>query len=189
MSKNTITLAFAAGIFICLFANERQKGKLKDVMIQRLRKQNRDLVSQKIKESQIPTDIKTQIQELISQYEGLEEEICNELVSVLSLIEIGEEIKAIKDLAKIIENILKEKYQNEEPFKDKKFVPLAKLIEHAKNSKLLNPKEYNTACILKEFRNEESHRLNVSDTKNMVMVGLLGGIELILRFTRTKVLS
>ena len=46
--------------------------------------------------------------------------------------------------------------------------------------KLFNEKTYNAACILHQFRNEESHELAVEDSENMKMAALLGGIEIII---------
>jgi hypothetical protein len=148
---------------------------------------NIELLKQSLKnKNQIPEDIISQILTLINEYKGIEEDIYNELLGVLDLIKVGQEIKAIKDLTKIIENLLKDKYKNEEKFKGQKFVPFAKLIEYAKELEFFNLKEYNIACILRDFRNEESHQLNVTDTRNMINIALVGGIELISRITRKK---
>ncbi len=103
-------LAFIAGIFMLLLVGEIIENNKKDKKIKELRKLNRDLVKKSLLEKkQIPDDIKNQILELINKYEGIEENVCGELINVLALIEIGQEIKAIKDLAKIIENLLKKK--------------------------------------------------------------------------------
>ncbi len=51
-----------------------------------------------------------------------------------------------------------------------------RLLRYVKKIKLFNTKEYNASCILKEFRNEESHKLNVKYGENWQMIGLLGGI-------------
>tara|TARA_B100001115_G_scaffold182173_1_gene177844 strand:+ start:574 stop:1143 length:570 start_codon:yes stop_codon:yes gene_type:complete len=175
-------LTIIAGVLILLLIDEQNRSKKKDLKIKGLRKQNKDLLTRTLKEKeQIPEDIKSQLIKLIDQYEGVEENVCNELIGVLALIEIGQEVKAIKDLAKIIENLLKEKYKEEKPFKGKKFIPLAKLIEYAKSKSFFNDREYNTACILRDFRNEESHQLNVNDSRNMTTLALIGGIELIVR--------
>ncbi|NQY30659.1 MAG: hypothetical protein HRT69_14470 [Flavobacteriaceae bacterium] len=176
------TVTVIAGILIYLLIGEKNLNKLKDREIKYLKKKNKDLLLKSLNDkNQIPNEIKTQIAELIDNYDGVEENICNELIGVLALIEIGQEIKAIKDLTKIIENLLKEKYKEENEFKKKNFVPLARLIDYAKEKDFFNQKEYNTACILRDFRNEESHNLNVTDTRNMILASMLGGIELIFR--------
>ena len=100
-------LTIIAGVLILLLIDEQNRSKKKDLKIKGLRKQNKDLLTRTLKEKeQIPEDIKSQLIKLIDQYEGVEENVCNELIGVLALIEIGQEVKAIKDLAKIIENLL-----------------------------------------------------------------------------------
>lgn len=184
------TVTIVAGILIYLLISEKALNKLKEKEIKNLKKEKKDLLLKSLNnKEQIPNEIKRQIIELINNYNGVEDDICNELISVLELIEIGQEIKAIKDLTKIIENLLKEKYEKENDSKSKKFVPLAKLIDYAKESNFFNQKEYNTACILRDFRNEESHNLNVTDTRNMIMASMLGGIELIFRIGKKLVVQ
>ncbi|CAA0237442.1 conserved hypothetical protein [Tenacibaculum maritimum] len=182
------TVSIVAGILIYLLLSEKTLNRLKEKEIENLKKEKKDLLLKSLHDKeQIPNEIKEQIIKLINNYHGVEDDICNELISVLELIEIGQEVKAIKDLTKIIENLLKEKFEKENDSKSKKFVPLAKLIDYAKESDFFNQREYSTACILRDFRNEESHNLNVTDTRNMIMASMLGGIELIFRIGKKLV--
>ena len=89
--------------------------------------------------------------------------------------------RQIHELAKIIENLLKERYHKEPRFLKVKKITLKHLIDYAKEFKLFNDKMYNAACILHQFRNEESHELAVKDSENMKMLALLGGIEIIVK--------
>ena len=183
-SKNAliIGLIIVTGIMI-YFLNEDQKAlKAGKKRIKELEEDRLRLIKDSLSNSVLSDEVKNQILKLISEYKNIDEDVSSELISVLSLIEIGQNEKAIKDLAKIIENILTEKFRKEEKFKKyKKFIPLANLIEYAKEIKLFNNKEYNASCILKEFRNEESHKLNVKYGNNWQMIGLLGGIEIIFK--------
>ena len=115
----------------------------------------------------------------IEEFKFKHPKVSIELKEVLEQIIEGKDIKAIRDLAKIIENLLKEKYKNEPRFAKLKRITLKPLIDYAKEMCLFNDKLYNAACILYQFRNEESHELAVTDTENMKMVALLGGIEII----------
>lgn len=173
-------LIITAGIFIYLFFEEKERNK-------KLLLKNTDLQNDRLKllqenlniNKEITPEVKRQLLALIDQYESKHQKVSIELKDVLEQIQEGKDIKAIRDLAKIIENLLKEKYQNEPRFAKLKRITLKPLIEYAKEMSLFNEKLYNAACILHLFRNEESHELAVTDTENMKMVALLGGIEII----------
>ncbi|HBG69823.1 MAG: hypothetical protein A2W93_00395 [Bacteroidetes bacterium GWF2_43_63] len=174
------TLAIVAAIFALLLFSERNQNK-------KLREENRDLGEDKfklLKESinqnkGLTPEVKNQIENLISHFKSTHPKVSSELKDVLDQIQNGKDIKAIRDLAKIIENLLKEKYQTEPRFAKLKRITLKPLIEHAKEMCLFNDKLYNAACILHQFRNEESHELAVQDSENIKMAALLGGIEII----------
>ncbi len=189
IKKNDIallTILAVAGVLIYFLIKERAKNDLKDKEIKALKDKNKDLLDLLKNNDQIPQEIKEQISRLIDNYNDMDENVSNELIRVLALIEIGQEMKAIRDLVKIIENLLKEKYKEDNRIKGKKFVPLAKLIEYGKEDDLFNEKEYSIACLLKEIINEESHKLNVTETTNMVIMAILGGVELIFRIGKIK---
>lgn len=176
------TLSIVTGILIYFLIEDKMELKAGKKRIKELEEDRFRLIKDSLANSKLSEEVKSQILKLISEYRNIDEDVSNELISVLSLIEIGQNEKAIKDLAKIIENILTDKFRKEEKFKKfKKYIPLANLIEHAKEVKLFNVKEYNASCILKEFRNEESHKLNVKYGSNWQIIGLLGGIEIIFK--------
>jgi hypothetical protein len=173
-------LAIVAIVFIYLFFDERQKNN-------KLLEENADLQNDKLKllkenlsvNKEITPEVKKQLLALIEEYKSKHPKVSIELKNVLEQIIDGKDVKAIRDLAKIIENLLKEKYQYEPKFAKHKRISLKALIEHAKELSFFNDKLYNAACILHHFRNEESHELAVTETENMKMVALLGGIEII----------
>ena len=184
MSKNAVIigLSLIAGILIFVLIEDKKKLNANKKRIDDLELDRLKLIQESLKNSNLTNEVKNQISKLITDYENLDENVTNELISILSLIEINQEEKAIKDLAKIVENILFDKFKKEEEFKKfKTFIPLANLIEYAKKIKLFNKKEYNASCILREIRNEESHKLNLKYGSNWQMIGLLGGIEIIFK--------
>jgi hypothetical protein len=175
-------LVVVAGIFAALFIVE----KLDNI---ELKKKNDDLLEDKLKllretldkKNAISPEIKTQIEKLIEYYQKHKPSVSHELRDVLLQIQNGQDVKAIRDLAKIIENLLKDKFRNEPRFINMKVITLKPLIEFAKETKLFNEKLYHSACILHQFRNEESHELAVQDTENMKLTALIGGLEIIRR--------
>lgn len=176
-------LVIVSGVFLLSFFIERDDNK-------KLRQKNDDLQEDKLKllkdriesSPEISTELKNQIQKLIKFYNKSHPDVSKELKDVLIEIQNGQDVKAIRDLAKIIENLLKAKYKSEVRFCNSKHIPLKHLIEYAKEKCFFNEKQYKAACILRDFRNQESHELAVEDTENMKMIALLGGIELILLF-------
>lgn len=176
-------LVIVSGVFLLLFFLESEDNK-------KLREKNDDLQEDKLKllkdridnAPEISTELKNQIQKLIKFYNTSHPSVSKELKDVLIEIQNGQDVKAIRDLAKIIENLLKAKYKSEERFCNAKHIPLKHLIEYAKEKCFFNEKQHKAACILHDFRNQESHELAVDDTENMKMMALLGGIELIFLF-------
>ena len=144
----------------------------------RLKKDNQNLKEDRLKllkeylkiAKEIPSEIKTQIEKLVIEYDDLDPKVAKELLNVLSLIEQKMEPKAIATLAKIIENLLKDKYAKkmllgkysteEEFLKKKKKITLYKVMEFAKIENFLSDSEYNLATILRGFRNQSSHELD-----------------------------
>lgn len=183
-NKNAIIigLAIIAGILTYFLIEDQKEIKSGKKRIKELEEDRLKLIKDSLSNSNLSEEVKNQILKLIQEYKNIDSDISNELISILSLIEIGQNEKAIKDLTKIIENILTDKFKKEEKFKKfKNYIPLSNLIEYANEIKLFNNKEYNASCILKEFRNEESHKLNVKYGNNWQMIGLLGGIEIIFK--------
>jgi hypothetical protein len=177
-----VGLVIIAGVMTYFLVMDKKIINYQNKRIGDLEKDRLKLIKDALSRSNLSEEVKSQILKLINEYRNIDKDISDELISVLSLVEIGQHEKAIKDLAKIIENILADKFKQEDKFKKfKKYIPLAKLIDYAKETKLFNNKEYNAACILKEFRNEESHELNVKYGENWQMIGLLGGIEIVFK--------
>jgi len=166
-----ISIAIAVGIIILWLNYDRmQKGK----RIEELEK----LIDQN---QEVDADLKKKLQKLIHQYQGVNPKVSNELISALALIEIKQKSKAAFSLAKIIENLLKKRYQNDEKFKSKSRVSFHKLLDHAKESNDISSDQYFFAKGLKEIRNEEGHELDVEKDDSWFKSALYIGIGLILK--------
>lgn len=172
-------LVTVAGVFFILFIAEKLENGL-------LKKKNEDLMEDKLRllreslknKTKLNPEILSQIERLI-QYYKRNKPISKELTDVLDQIQNGHDIKGIRDLAKIIENLLKDKFKEEPKFSSHKRIPLKSLIDHAKEINFFNEKMYHSACILNQFRNDECHKLAVEDTENMKISALLCGLEII----------
>ena len=108
------TLGVVAFVFMALFFDERNSNKV-------LLEKNDELSDDKLKllkesinqNNELTPEVKNQIKNLISEYESTHPKVSIELRAVLEQIQNGKEIKAIRDLANIIENLLKDKYRGE----------------------------------------------------------------------------
>ena len=65
------------------------------------------------KNQNLTEEIKHQLKELIQNNEEIDPKIANELSQIVSLLEIKQDTTAILKLAKIIENLLKELYNDD----------------------------------------------------------------------------
>jgi len=189
MKKVNVALAGISSLAIILLIflwldNEKikkQKSKIEELEKDKLLLLKEHLSSN---ESKLGSELRTQIERLIEEYKGINEDIVSELVSILQLININEETKAIRSLATIIENILKEKIGDDAEFKQKKKrYSLANLLSYAKEINIITKHEFSFGWLLKDIRNEESHELNVNSKKpeNWKTIAFFAGIEIIFK--------
>lgn len=137
----------------------------------------------------LPDIVKKQLSDLISRYEIRNAQIAIEISSIIKLIEVGEFEKGVMVIAKIIENLLKNKLQKREELKKKLIKPdgkkrravFADYIECAKEVGIFNKAEAHFAFGIKEYRNEEAHIIGVKRQLNYNISSILTGIELILK--------
>src|SRR5690606_12633431 len=110
----------------------------------------------------LPDIVKKQLLDLISRYEIRNPQIAVEISSVIKLIEIGEFEKGVMAIAKIIEDILKNKLQKREELKKQLTKPdgkkrravFADYIECAKEVGIFDKAETHFALGIKEYRNQ-----------------------------------
>lgn len=119
----------------------------------------------------LPDEIKTNLGKLISDFDKLDKNISAELISISSLIEIDEKPKALFTLAKIIENLLKKIYKEKLNFN--------KLIDKAKEQKLITAEECHFVHGIREIRNKEGHEMNVKVESYLTASSFMIGIGII----------
>jgi len=196
MNNNNKTILFVIGavaaiviVWLVLDSIDK-KQKLLDLQ---KRNDEKDDINKKlqatIEESKdIPIEVKKQLEALVERYNNVDNDVRQELMTASSLIEIKEYTKAIAVLTKIIENLLKEKYSNDEAFKNKMkkkiFPALKDYLDHAKDMKFLTPEEYHFANGLREIRNDDAHDLNTKKTKLLTSSAFLSAVDLILKMSK-----
>jgi len=125
----------------------------------------------------LPDEIKTNLGKLISDFDKLDKNISAELISISSLIEIDEKPKALFSLAKIIENLLKKIYKEKLNFN--------KLIDKAKEQKLITAEECHFVHGIREIRNKEGHEINVKVESYLTASSFIIGIGIISKIKTT----
>lgn len=181
-----VVLSVTVLFVLWLFIDEREKAKRKDEIIDRLRDENRkikagylELLEKFLKESgDVEPSVIEELQKLKSEIDVLDSEIHVELDSVIKRISEGEGTKAVKDLAKIVENVLKEKVEKDENYQKKRPM-LNDLLLYAKDKGLICSRLYENGMKLKELRNLESHELAPTCSKLEIGLSVFAGIEII----------
>jgi len=173
-------LAIAAGFLIIwlLIDNNNKKKKIKELHDEIDENQN------------LTIEIKKKLKELIENNTEIDPKIANELGQIVGLLEIKQDSTAIFKLAKIIENLLHELFENDPDIKTlaqkngRKSPAFADYLEHAKNKKILSGEDFHLLSILKIIRNEEAHELDVKKEKSRMMAVFISGLSLILWLCR-----
>lgn len=186
-----IILVALAIVLFWAFLNERQKGNMKDKIISRLEDENDELkkayldLLQRylILHKDTTPDILEELEKLKDQFVELNKDVHIELKSVILHMDNGNGAKAVKDLAKIVENILWDKAQEAQSFQKKP--PLAQLLEHAKKCSWITPHEQAYGELIKEIRNKEAHELNVQIEPHRLGLAIFSGIQIIYSLTKT----
>lgn len=180
-----IIIALLGIVVLWLFDDKKQRAVKTDRIIKRLRKDNHDIKSaylglfEKYLKSQQNVDlgIITELQKLQKSIDSLDFEVNIELESVTDNLNNGKSEEAVRLLAKIIENKLKEKAIKEESFKGKPM--LHNLLEYAKKCSWITPGQFENAMLLKVLRNKESHELDVQEETKNLGLSIFSGIDLI----------
>lgn len=168
-----------------LFIDEREKGKRKDEIIDRLTQENQKLKAGYLSllekylnatNNAEPSTIK-ELQKLKTEIDYLDTSTHLELNSVIRHVDENEGAKAVKDLAKIVENHLKEKVKDDKTFTSQP--KLHNLLEHACKCKWINEQMLTFGKLLKDIRNEESHELAVQIPSRILGMAIFSGIEII----------
>jgi hypothetical protein len=192
MNNNQIMIGSGALIalgLIVYYHNEKRKAELELINSQSENKALKNIVIElKIEvssiidsKSELSTDLRKQLNTLIEDYKNIDEKITNELVSINSLLEIKEETRAILSLAKIIENLLKKLYKDDQEVK--KNAKFSDLINHAKSKKIFNKEEVHFLNGIREIRNQEAHEVGVKKEMNIVLASILSGVAILFKLS------
>jgi len=132
---------------------------------------------------ELSEDIKGQLKSLIDEYKDVDEKVTTELLSVTNLLEMKEETKAIMSLAKIIEDLLKKIYKDDDDLRrNPRFVDL---INHAKDKNLIENDEFHFLNGVRQIRNQEAHEVGVKKNSNIISSSLLIGVSMIFKLGKT----
>lgn len=107
----------------------------------------------------------------------LDFEVHIELEKIVENLANGKSSEAVPQLAKIIEQKLKEKAENEESFRGRPM--LHSLLQFAKDCNWITPRQFENGLALKEIRNKESHELDLQEETRNIALGIFSGIDLI----------
>ena len=180
-----ILIAVLGLIVLWLFDDKKKRAVKAERIIKRLRKENHDIkkaylgLFEKYLKSQRNVDVGIidELHKLKKSIDDLDYTVHIELETVISNLNEGKSEEAIRILAKVVENKLKEKVINDKSFKGKPM--LHNLLDYAKKCNWITSRQFENALLLKEIRNKESHELDVrEDTKNLGL-SIFSGIDII----------
>ncbi len=133
-------------------------------------------------DTEAPNEILKELEGLKNFYEEIDIEVHKQLQTIISLVKEGHKEKAVFDLTKIIEVILKSSYEKEESKKCK--VNFHKLLEYAENKEWISNHEHSYAKFIKKIRNEEGHELNVTIENREAYIAIFSGIQIAYKLTK-----
>lgn len=180
-----VILAAIVLLFLWMFIDEREKGKRKDELIEKLKKENLslkvgyfNLLEKYLRATNNaePSTLK-ELEKLKTEIDFLDTATHQELNSVIRHVDENEGAKAVKDLAKIVENHLKDKVKNDKSFSKKPM--LHNLLEHAHQCHWINEQMFSFSKLLKDIRNKESHELAVQIPSRLIGLAIFTGIDII----------
>jgi|GEM_PF-3181962 len=146
-------------------------------------------------DSQVPKEIKEQLQELFVRYELKNLKIAKEITSIIKLIEGNQYEKAVMSIAKVIENLLKLKLTNHSELKkiavkkdgNTRKPVFADYIKCAFNTNLFDEDDFQYAELLRKNRNKEAHEVGNENIKNYNLSSILTGITLIAKCENVEI--
>jgi len=130
----------------------------------------------------INDEIKKKLKELVAANPDIEPEVAAELNDIHDLIDIQQDSKAILAMAKVIENLLKKIYKNDVAFKvrmAKRKPTFEDYLNYAHEQKLISKEDFHHISIIKIYRNQEAHELDVKKEKSKVFSSMMSGFSII----------
>lgn len=179
-------IIIALGLIIFwLFYDKQERAIKMDRIVKKLRKENYEIKTAYLElfekylktQQNVDVGIIAELQKLRKSVDTLNFSVHLELENVITNLNEGKTVEAVRILAKVVENKLKEKVKKEETFKEKPM--LHNLLDFAKVNNWITPRQYENALLLKEVRNKESHELDVQEETKNLGLSIFGGIDLI----------
>lgn len=172
-------------VVIWIFISNEEKQKRMNEIIRKLKSENHklkiaylDLLQKYLSDvDNLPSEVLTELNNLKDSIDQLDSDTHLELNETIKLVTEGKESKAIRELAKIVENKLKEKVAQDVEFKKKPM--LNNLLIYAKEKGLINTRQYENCDLLRSIRNQESHELAVQVDRCHFGIAVLTGIEIL----------
>lgn len=130
--------------------------------------------------------VKLELEKLSKQFENLHPDVVSKIAKAIKLIEINQTENAIEDLATIMENLLKEYYEQDRSFlawikKMNKKIDLHHLLTYCKVDRKISDVELQFFLGVKTIRNKEAHTLNQKLDNYLNATGLIVGIGAIVK--------
>jgi len=188
MKLKDVLYAVIVGLVILigwLFFSKKEKLEKANRIIKRLRKDKHEVMSaylslfQKHLNSQQNIDVGLifEIEKLKSNYNKLDFDTHIELEGIIEYLDTGKAVEAVQKLAKLVENKLKEKSENEEQFKGNRM--LHNLLVSACKFGWIDERQKENGLQLKEVRNKESHELDVNEDSKTIGQCIYAGIDIL----------
>ncbi|MEJ5996535.1 hypothetical protein WG904_19055 [Pedobacter sp. Du54] len=175
--QQSIIIAFGFILIWLLIDRESKKKEIEELTL-------------KVDENEnLNESIKQQLQELIHQNNDLGQDIKNELAQIIGLINIQQQEGAVMKLTKIIENLLKKLYKDDEKFRTwyknqpGKNAVFADYIEFAKLDNQISKEDYHIVKLMKDIRNQEAHELDIKKHPSKILVSFFSGVSIIITLT------
>ena len=172
-------------ISIGAFLSKEERAKKADKIIKRLRNENHQLKTAYLSlfekylktQQNINVGIIEEVAKLKENISLVSMEVHVELEKVIKRLDEGEGVDAIRLIAKIVEDQLKQKAKENPDFKKKPM--LHNLLEFASKCEWISKRQFENGLLLKEVRNKESHELAVTEESRNVGLSIFAGIDII----------
>lgn len=140
-----------------------------------------NLLESKLIESDAPNEIIKELESLMNHFDKIDIKVHEQLNTIIKLLNDGYKEKAILDLTKVIENLLKDTFEKIEGKKGKK---LYQLLEYARDKNWIKPHEFAFSELIRSIRNKEGHELNNTIDNRTAYLAIFSGIEIIYKIPR-----
>lgn len=169
-------LLIVAGLVILFLAIDNHEKKKRLASLQREIEANKELGRQ----------IQRMLLDLIEQNKTVNPALANEITQIIALLNINQDTSALLKLAKVVENLLKELYQDDPALKEKlkaqkrRKPQFADLLDHAKEQYVINAEDYHLLAVLKSIRNEEAHDMDVKKEVTRMAAAFVAGVATVM---------